>query len=261
MTVAVIVQAGGDAAHACEKALAPLGRGSVLKRVLERCARIDGVDLVACVTPDSPACDPVAAEAKRCGVTVVRGPEADPLAACAQAATAIGAETIILATADRPFLDPALCARVLALLGESDADYACNDLPATWPHGLDCEIFPARLLHWADALARDCGERARITSWIRTNPDLKKASLTGPGGDFAHMRWTLDWPEDLAFAQAVFSHMGERAATASAAELAAFCLRRPDVSALNAMRSDTLRLTAYARADFETPPMSLAQPA
>jgi spore coat polysaccharide biosynthesis protein SpsF (cytidylyltransferase family) len=240
-------------------AMAPLGAATLLARILMRCAAIPKVNAVACVLSDAPECDALADEADRGDARVFRGDAADALGLCARAASETGADTVIRVTGDRPFIDPALCERVLALLEQSETDYACNDLPATWPHGLDCETYPARLLHWADTLAVEARQRAAAGDWIRVNSDLRKANLTGPGGDFARMRWTLAFPEDLAFAQAVFAHLGERAATASAAELAAFCLRRPDVAALNAKRSDRRRLTSVLRADFVTEPVSLSQ--
>ena len=54
------------------------------------------------------------------------------------------------------------------------------------------------------------------------------------------------------------SPLGERAATASAAELAALVMRRPDIPAINAIRHDDARLVRRRRADVETPPLSLA---
>lgn len=244
-------------AESASQALAPLGRASALNRVLERAARIPGADALACLISDAPEQDEIAQEAEASDALVVRGDCADALTLAADAASETGAEMVLRISADRPFLDPALCARVLALLAETDADYVCNDLPASWPHGLDCEAYSARLLHWADHLARHAGHRARAGQWIRTNSDLRKACLTGPGGDFARMRWTLNWPEDLAFAQAVFAQMGEAAASANASELAAFCLRRPDLCALNAKRGDQARLLASVRADIETAPVGL----
>jgi spore coat polysaccharide biosynthesis protein SpsF (cytidylyltransferase family) len=72
------------------------------------------------------------------------------------------------------------------------------------------------------------------------------------------MRWSLGFPEDLAFAKAVFDQLGERAEKAGAAEIASFCMRRPDVAALNAKRNNAVRLRAKLRADIETAPMSLS---
>jgi spore coat polysaccharide biosynthesis protein SpsF (cytidylyltransferase family) len=258
MALAVIVDACMTGKTGEGLLSAQLGGVSVLKRVLERCARMPGIGALVCVMSNDPAMDSAAADAGQCDALVIRGDAADALGLCAQGASETGAEIVIRVAAHQPFFDPALGARVLQLLREAEADYSCTDLPASWPEGLDCEVFSARLLHWADALADHPEHRARVTSWMRANSDLKKACLTGPGGDFAHMRWALGWPEDLAFAQAVFEQMGERAACASASEIASFCLRRPDVAALNARRNNSVRLKAKLRADVETAPMSLA---
>ncbi len=256
MKLAVIVDACSVGKAGASLLAAPLGRACVLNRVLERCARVPGIGALICVMPNDAQFDALADEAEHCDALVVRG-DGDALALCADAASQAGADFVIRVKADQPFFDPDLCARVLNLLHDADADYSCNDLPASWPDGLDCEIFAARLLHWADALADHPEQRAKVTAWMRGNSDLKKACLTGPGDSFAAMRWALDWPEDLAFAQAVFAEMGERAASVSAAEIASFCMRRPDVPALNAQRNNAVRLKAKARADIETPPMSM----
>ncbi len=260
MSAAVIVQARWASTRLAGKALAPLGGASVLARVLARCAAIPGVAQVVCAVPDGRACEPVGEEAAACGAIVIRGPEHDVLARYAKAASVVGAETVLRVTSDCPFVDPVICGRVLTLLHESGADYACNGMPASWPHGLDCEAFPARLLHWADALAQTPAEREHVTPWLRTHSGLVKASLTGPGGALAALRWTVDYPEDLAFARGVFAALGERAATVGAAELAGLCLRRPDLPALNAARVDRTRLAPAAApvADIRTPPQELA---
>ncbi len=258
MTIAVIVQARWGSSRLPGKTLLDLGGQTVLRRVLDRRARSPGADVVVCAVPDTADSDPVAAEAKRAGAVVVRGSEKDVLARYAKAATYVGAETVIRITSDCPFIDPALTGRVLTLMEETGADYACNSMPASWPHGLDCEVFPARLLHWACNLANDPYEREHVTPWINANTKLMKASLTGPGGGIARMRWTLDYPEDYAFARGVYDALGERAATATAAEIAALVMRRPDIPALNAMRHDEARLASPARADVATPPLSLA---
>lgn len=253
MTMAVIV----DACGAGEGMLAArLGAESALRLLLERCARVPGVSALACIMPDDSRFEAAAGEAEHSDALVMRGDPADALGLCARAASEAGAEAVMRVPANQPFFDPALGARVHELLSEANADYSCNDLPASWPEGLECEVFAARLLHWADALADHPRDREKVTSWMRANTDLRKACLTGPGGDFAHMRWSLDSGADLAFARALFEHMGARAAAAGAAEIAAFCLRRPDVTDLNTAPRPARRTLAW-RADIETAPMPL----
>ncbi|MEJ0023117.1 MAG: glycosyltransferase family protein [Alphaproteobacteria bacterium] len=252
MKTAVIVQARYGSSRLPGKALLPLGAGTVLEQVLARCAAIPGVDIVVCASPDTADSDPVAAEGARCGALVVRGSETDVLSRYAKAARAAQADIVMRITSDCPFIDPIVCGKVLGLLAERGVDYASLDMPASWPHGLDCEAFPARLLYEAEQNARDPHEREHVTPWIRAHV-TQKATLTGPGAPFTSMRWTLDYSEDYQFLSAIAEALGERARTAPAAEIASLCLRRPDIFAINAGRCDQNRLASPLRAEIATP--------
>ncbi|MES1204133.1 MAG: hypothetical protein ABUS57_22060, partial [Pseudomonadota bacterium] len=52
---------------------AQLGGVSVLKRVLERCARMPGIGALICVMSNDPAMDSAAADAEQCDALVIRG--------------------------------------------------------------------------------------------------------------------------------------------------------------------------------------------
>jgi hypothetical protein len=67
----------------------------------------------------------------------------------------------------------------------------------------------------------------------------------------------LDHAADLEFFQACANAYGEGADFASAAELAALCLRRPDLVAINADVIDQARLSDKTRAPLQTAPMAL----
>ncbi|XBQ16428.1 MAG: glycosyltransferase family protein [Oceanicaulis sp.] len=257
MTSAVIVQARMGSTRLPGKVLEDLGAKTALARCLNRCKTIPGVDLVVCAIPDTAENDPVAEEAADNGVMVVRGDEHDVLSRYARAAREAGADTVMRITSDCPFIDPVLAGGVLSLLKDSRADYASNNAPALFPHGLDCEAFSAELLFEADRKAADPFEREHVTPWIRNHPRLSHVNLRGPGGGLERLRWTLDKPEDLAFFRAVFEAMGERAATAGAAELAGLCLRRPDIVAINAGQCDAARLSADYPATRQTRPVPL----
>lgn len=253
MKTAIIVQARYGSSRLPGKAILPLGDGTVLAQVIARCAGIAELSAVICAVPDTADSDPVAEEAERCGALVVRGAEQDVLARYAKAARAADADIVMRITSDCPFVDPMICSRVLSLLARG-ADYASLDMPATWPHGLDCEAFPARLLYAAEDQAEDPFEREHVTPWIRARAK-PKATLTGPGAPFHLLRWTLDWPEDYRFLQAAHAALGENARYASAADLASLCVRRRDIVAINAERVDQSRLTSPLRADIATDAM------
>tara|TARA_R110002072_G_scaffold87169_5_gene196912 strand:- start:1199 stop:1984 length:786 start_codon:yes stop_codon:yes gene_type:complete len=261
MTLAIIVQARFGSSRLPGKILNPLGSKTALARVLDRCARIGGADHVIAAIPDTEADDAVADAARAAGYAVSRGSESDVLSRYAKAARDCGAEYIMRVTSDCPFIDPQICDRVIRLLHDTHADYASNLMPALFPHGLDCEVFPAVLLYRADRLASEPGDREHVTPWLRQNPHLHRACLAGPGQGLERLRWTLDYAEDLQFFQAVYAELGEAAATASAAQLAGLCLRRPDLVAINAGRLDLGRLDDPERAEIISAPFALREAA
>lgn len=254
MTLAVIVQARMGSTRLPAKILEPLGFSSAILRCLDRCARIPDIDYVAVAVPANEANDELAEEAADAGYLVVRGPEDDVLARYARAARETGADHILRVTGDHPFIDPDICHRVLQLMSAAGADFACNDMPNHFPHGLQCEVFSSALLAEADKLASAPEDRVRVTSWMRARTDLRKACLTGPGGGFERLRWSLENAEDLDFCAAVYADLGEAAATVTAAELAALCLRRPDIVRLNAMHASQEAPSGRA-ADINTDPV------
>lgn len=257
MTFAVIVQARFGSTRFPAKVLEDLGGAPVLKRCLDRCARIPGIDTVVCAIPDSPENDPVADAAASWDYQVVRGSEHDVLSRYAKAARDSGADKVMRITSDCPMIDPAISGEVARLLTRPGVDYACNNMPARFPHGLDCDAFDAEHLFDADRLADSPYDREHVTPWIRSNPALRKASLQGPGEPFTKMRWTLDHREDLAFMRAVYDELGDKAPDASAAEYARVCLMRPDIMNINAEHNDCARLALSEHAHFETSPRSL----
>jgi spore coat polysaccharide biosynthesis protein SpsF (cytidylyltransferase family) len=242
MTTAAIVQARWASTRLPGKVLRPLRGRTVLAHVLGRAARIPGVDVVCCAVPDDVSSDPIAAEARAAGAVVFRGSETDVLGRYHGAAETVRANTVLRLTSDCPLLDPELCGRVLALLHERKADFATNNMPPSWPHGVDCEAFPAPVLARAAAEARAPYDREHVGPWMRREPGLLRVNVTGPGGPAARLRWTLDYPEDYDFLVALFAHLPAWPHVASTAEIVALLDAHPEIVSLNAARADQGRL-------------------
>jgi len=208
MTLAVIVQARWNSTRLPGKILKNLGDEAALKRCLDRCNMVTQADTVVCAVPESPDSDPIAQAATSWGYTVVRGSEEDVLSRYAKAAREVDATTVMRVTSDCPMIDPKICDDVIKLMKRTSSHYACNNMPAKFPHGLDCDVFPAEYLYKADADAKTKYDREHVTPWIRSREGLKRASLQGPGEPFSNLRWTLDHPEDLEFMQNIYEFMG-----------------------------------------------------
>ncbi len=202
-----IVQARMASTRLPGKVLLELAGRTVLSHVLERCRAIPGIDAVCCASPESADCDSVAAEAERCGAEIFRGSEADVLDRYYGAAKTLRADFVLRVTSDCPLIDPALCGKVLAEVTSGRADFATNNTPPTWPHGLDCEAFTFALLERAATEATTPVEREHVGPFMREATGLRRANVAAEGKDMSHHRWTLDTPEDYAFLQALFAHL------------------------------------------------------
>lgn len=206
---AVIVQARMTSTRLPGKVLADLAGKPVLAHVLQRCLAIPGVHAVCCATVDGSEGDQIATLAESLGVVVTRGSRDDVLDRYFRAALTVHADTVVRVTSDCPLIDPNLCGRVLSLLHQSGADLACNNMPPTWPYGLDCEAFTFAWLERAARQAVKPADREHVTPFIRNHPEARKVNLPGPTDYGTRQRWTVDYPEDLQFMRKLFARLPE----------------------------------------------------
>jgi UDP-2,4-diacetamido-2,4,6-trideoxy-beta-L-altropyranose hydrolase len=204
---AIIVQARLGSSRLPGKILQKIGGRTVLEHDIARLKAVRRADLVVIATTDKESDTPVAKAAAAAGALVFRGDESDVLARYLGAARMVDADIIMRVTSDCPLIDAAICDAVLGLRAETSADYAANNMPRLFPHGLDCEAFTRAALERAAAEATDPYDREHVTPWLRRVPGLKRANLTGPGWPANQQRWTLDFPEDLTFFTDLFAKM------------------------------------------------------
>jgi spore coat polysaccharide biosynthesis protein SpsF len=236
MKTAAIVQARNRSTRLPGKVLKPLAGHTVLEEVLRRAAAIPGIDAVVCAIPDQSEDDVLVPLVKRAGTGLARGSTMDVIARYRAAAEAAGADIVLRVTSDCPLIDPVLCGEVLSRRAETGADYASNNMPPSFPHGLDCEAFTLAALRRADAAAREAADREHVTPWLRRAPEITRASVKGPGGSAAEQRWTLDYPEDYEFLYALFQRLPPPPAIPSWREVLAVVERHPELPAMNADR-------------------------
>ncbi|MCW5698801.1 MAG: glycosyltransferase family protein [Rhodospirillales bacterium] len=207
MTVAVIVQARMGSSRLPGKVLEQVGDTTVLSEVLQRCKAVPAIDVVCCAVADGRENDQVEALATRNDCIVFRGSETDVLGRYLGAARHVGADVVLRVTSDCPLIDPHVCGAVLALVGNENYDYATNNMPPSWPHGLDCEAFTTSWLETAGMKANDPEEREHVTPFIRRHPSVRRANLLCPKEGLKDRRWTLDTPEDLRHLRNIFTQL------------------------------------------------------
>lgn len=236
---AVIVQARFGSTRLPGKVLKSLAGHSVLEHVLHRCQAITGVDTVCCAIPNTSESDEVALCAQRCGVQVFRGSEHDVLDRYYQAARWLNADVVMRVTSDCPLIDPSVCNAVLQLRTEHDTDYACNNMPRTFPHGLDCEAFTFVALEQAAKEATDPFSREHVTPWLRTHHMVSRCNLIREGLG-ASPRLTIDYPEDFEFFTALFAKLPAWPAIPSTTEILEILAQHPEITMLNNHLAETV---------------------
>lgn len=229
----VIVQARMRSTRLPDKVMRKLAGITVLEHVLRRCQAIRGIDEVICATTDTAETDLIAAEAARIGVTVFRGSEPDVLDRYYRAASAARAGIVMRVTSDCPLIDPGICSALLSLFLRSGVDYACNNMPRSWPHGMDAEVFSMAALTRAAEEATEPFAREHVTPWLRAHPEVRRTVLHGPGWPHTEHRLTLDHPEDLR----LFEHIADKFPlplhTATLDDILRVLAAHPEIDAIN----------------------------
>jgi spore coat polysaccharide biosynthesis protein SpsF len=205
--VVAIVQARMGSTRLPGKVLADLAGRTMLARVVRRASRAARVDEVVVATTARPGDEPIVAECARLAVPCFRGSERDVLDRYHQAAAACEAEVVVRLTADCPLVDPEVIDRVIAAFFAEAPDYASNVLRRTYPRGLDTEVMSRSALARACREAKQPYQRTHVTPYIYQNPESFRLLAVTNGRDESAHRWTVDSPDDLEFARAVYRRM------------------------------------------------------
>jgi len=194
--VVAIIQARLRSTRLPGKVLLPLPSGrTILEEVIWRCREATHVHQVVVAIPDTEECDLLIPFTG--GASVVRGPEKDVLERFRRAAEYSGADTIVRVTSDCPCIPPSLIDAVIEQRNIHALAYCCNNMPRSYPHGFDIEVFSARALYWHAENSWDAESREHVTAALRRSVvGAEHVNVPYLGGDFSHLRWTVDDIDD-----------------------------------------------------------------
>ena len=177
--------------------------------LLERLSRATCIDQIVLATSTDERNAPLAGYVSELGYRVYRGSENDVLDRYYRAASELEADVVVRITGDCPLVDPALVDAVITRFRESRVDYASNVAPATFPDGLDIEVFSFAALEAAWRQAQAAREREHVTVFIRESPQFTRTNFAN-ASDESGERWTIDEPEDFDVIRKVFEHFEPR---------------------------------------------------
>ena len=201
-----VLQARMSSTRLPGKVMADVAGEPMLARQVERLRRSRRLDRLALATSDDPSDDALAALGERLGLDVVRGPLADVLARFLMALDRFpSTEVLVRLTGDCPLTDWRVLDATVDRHIETDADYTSNVAARTFPHGLDVEVARPQALRTAGSEATSAHDREHVMPFLYGRPErFKLASITRTPS-LAHLRWTVDLPEDLEFVRHVYA--------------------------------------------------------
>jgi len=236
--ILTVVQARVGSSRLPGKVLLPLAGKPLLCRMVERVkrARLSGHVVVASTI--DPADDAIEALCGREGIACFRGDAHDLLDRHYQAARHYGADVVLKIPSDCPLIDPQAIDRVLGFFLEhrGQYDYVSNLHPATYPDGNDVEVMtmPALTRTWKES-TRPL-EREHTTPYLWDHPGrFRTANVaweTGRDYSMTH-RWTIDYPEDYLFIQAVYEALFPHHPDFGTADVLRLVEQRKDIFRLN----------------------------
>jgi len=202
-TVAII-QARMGSTRLPGKVMCDIDGVPLIGRLIERLRLARHLDQLVLATSTNAANDPLVDYVAGLGISTWRGSETDVLERFIEAARAHSAEVVVRITGDCPLVDPALVDQVVEAFKAQPCDYASNIEPATFPDGLDVEVFSLAALERASRETHKPFDHEHVTPYLRTAPGYTRVSVTNDI-DLSSQRWTVDEPADLEIVRAVFA--------------------------------------------------------
>jgi spore coat polysaccharide biosynthesis protein SpsF len=198
--VLAIVQARMGSSRFPGKTQAPFAGATMLTHMLLRLRSSRHRLGLIVATTDRPEDDQVAQAATEIGVGVFRGSADDVLARFA-GCVEISPERpdlVLRICADRPLLCPDLLDEMLDSYDEiGRPDYLANNIPLSYPRGLDLELVRRDCLLDAHRETSDPYDREHVTPFVYRRPErYRLANLTCPYGNYSHVNLSVDTRDD-----------------------------------------------------------------
>jgi len=155
MNIVVITQARVGSTRFPGKIMKEILGKKVLIHDLDRIKEMKTINKIVVATTDLEKDDSIINTVKKYNkdIGIYRGSEDDVLDRYYKAAKEFNANVIVRITSDCPLIDPNISDLVVETFLENKCDYCCNNMPRTYPHGLDTEVFSFEALEraWREA--------------------------------------------------------------------------------------------------------------
>tara|TARA_B110000014_G_C20054428_1_gene548692 strand:+ start:83 stop:850 length:768 start_codon:yes stop_codon:yes gene_type:complete len=194
--------------------------GKVMKEVFENIPSIKftinqlkfskNIDKIIIATTELSEDNIIELFAKEMKIDCYRGNSENVLDRYYQCAKKFGLEVIVRITADCPLIDPFITDNIIQIFKKDNIDYVSNVFPRTFPDGLETEVIGFNALEIAWKNAKLPSEKEHVTPYIKNNKEKFEIRNFENNIDLSHLRWTLDYNEDLRLIKQIIPKIIER---------------------------------------------------
>lgn len=232
MKIVGFVQARIGSTRLPKKVMLEIEGRPMLWHVWNRTAAAQLLNDTVIVTSDRPENKVITDFAQKEKIPCFAGSETDLLKRYRGAAEEFNADAIVRVTADCPLVDPGLVDDLVRGFKSSEPvlDYLSNSRPqATYPHGLDVELFTRQALERADREVTDPFRREWLTTNFFEHPENYKMKTLAAPQNLSHLRLTVDYQSDLDLVRAIFHELYQGGRIFRLNEILSLLDRRPDL--------------------------------
>jgi glutamate-1-semialdehyde 2,1-aminomutase len=187
------------------KVMKPIGGIPMIELLLGRLTMAKRIDQIVLATTTDERNLRLVEHVQNLGYVCVRGSENDVMQRYLDAAALVDADVLVRITGDCPLIDPVLVDRAVDEFLTQSVDYHSNTSPATFPDGLDIEVFTIEALKRAAVESTEPFDHEHVTPYLR-KPGLFKTGVMLNDEDLSSLRWTVDEPADFEVISEVFQH-------------------------------------------------------
>jgi len=205
MNIVAIVQARVGSTRLPNKVMRPMGGVPMIELLLARLSKAKLLDQIVLATSLDERNLPLVSHVRQLGYDCVQGSENDVLDRYLLAARQANADVVVRITGDCPLVDSVLVDQAIERFKSAGVDYLSNVEPATFPDGLDIEVFTVQALEMAAQESSDAFDHEHVTPYLRRSDQFRKAVICN-AEDLSGLRWTVDEPQDFEVVSHVFAH-------------------------------------------------------
>lgn len=204
-----IIQARMGSTRLPGKVLMDICGKTMLARVVDRIKLIKEIDDFVIATSINGKDQEIVDVCQKMGINCFRGSENDVLTRYLKAAQLYNADTIVRFCCDSPLLDPQVADQVISFFksNKDGVDFCYNSDPASYPMGLDTQVFSFKALEKTALEAKQKYERSHVTVYMYENPNKFVIRNIKNDTNESHHRWVVDTQEDLNFMCVVYDRL------------------------------------------------------